>query len=475
MMTPEDYRKLREQAVIYFRTQSQGYDRLFRELKRKYRSLGYLGGKVTLRGITTAEADALTGLLNRRYDPNTDEIIRVTEIERGLGRTKFSGVDLLSILEGYFGESVVSKKEEQLQQKQTWNAFLDEVLIEIGEKSHPQTHEWFEALSRHRGAGALAVRQWWNSSPQDLKQWLLTVAQALYHLSSMEETKYIRLAMLATHMTGNPHAFDMNTPSGRLLLYALCYMSGKNVPTNMEEMAQILYDHRILRDDLSSQVVVSGIFGKNANRDGKKTAEWCWDVGSEREVICLPLRTVVKYPEFEPFLEVGCLKRVWILENPAVFSSLLDRWEQDYGGYPLPPLVCSYGQFSSAVLALCDRLVSAGCQLLYSGDFDPEGFHMATRLWRRYGAEYVTLWRYTPEDYASVTQDIHIEEWRWKTLGKLLYEKESQLLPPDFIQTMQIALRNQKPVYQESLLDKLYNDVIDFLGIDSNISLLVQP
>lgn len=60
--------KLLQQAVAYFRSQSQGYDRLFRELKRKYRSLGYLGGKVSIRSMTPAEAEALTGLLNRPLD-----------------------------------------------------------------------------------------------------------------------------------------------------------------------------------------------------------------------------------------------------------------------------------------------------------------------------------------------------------------------------------------------------------------------
>ncbi len=450
-MTPEDHRKLQEQAVTYFRTRSQGYNRLFRELKRKYRSLGYLGGKVTLRGMTSAEAEVLTGLLNRRYDPDTDGIIHVTDIEQGLTKTRFSGVNLLAILEGYFGEPLVSKKEEQLQQEQAWNAFWEGVLVEIDDDSYSTAKEWFQALSRHQGAGAMAVRQWWNSSPQDVKQWLLTVAKALHYLSRMEQTEYIRLALLATNMTRNPHAFDMNTPSGRLLLYALCYMSQKSVPGNAEEVAQILFDHRILRDDLSSQVVVSGIFGKKTG--------WRLGDGSKKEVIGLPLRTVVKYTDFEPFLQQGCLKRVWMVENPAVFSSLLDRWEHEYGGSPLPPLVCSSGQFSLAVLALSDRLVSSGCQLFYSGDFDPEGFQMAVRLWRRYGAGNVAFWRYTVEDYASAPQDIHIEEWRWNNLRKLVVEEEYQGLPTNFVKTMQTALQKQKPVYQESLLDKLYSDM----------------
>ncbi|TQK53284.1 uncharacterized protein (TIGR02679 family) [Brevibacillus sp. AG162] len=443
--------KLLQQAVAYFRTQSQGYDRLFRELKRKYRSLGYLGGKVSLRSMTLAEAEALTGLLNRPFDTGTTETIRVTDIEQGLMKTKFSEVTLQDILEGYFGESLVSKKEEQLQNLQVWNEFWEEVLVETSAYNHRLAKEWIQGLSQHEGVGAMAVRQWWNTSPQDVKRWLLLVVKVIHYLDRMEPTAYIRLPVLSTHMTGYPHAFDMNSPLGRLLLYALCYIGGKNAPTNSEDIMQILYDHRILRDDLSSQVVVSGICGKN---------DWgSSEVGNKKEVVSLPLRTVVRCTDFEPYLQKEPPKRVWIVENPSVFSSLLDQWEHEFEERPLPPLVCSSGQFSLAVLALCDRLVSAGCQLHYSGDFDPEGFQMAVRLWRRYGAGNILFWRYTPEDYASVTQDIHIEEWRWNNLHKLIGEVENQGFPTPFVQTVKIALQQRTPVYQESLVDQLYNDI----------------
>jgi len=302
--------KLLQQAVAYFRSQSQGYDRLFRELKRKYRSLGYLGGKVSIRSMTPAEAEALTGLLNRPLDTGTNEIIRVTDIEQGLTKTKFSEVPLLDILEGYFGESLISKKEEQLQNLQVWNKFWEEVLVETSAYNHPLAKEWIQGLSQHEGVGAMAVRQWWNTSPQDIKRWLLLVVKAMYYLDRMEPTAYIRLPVLSTHMTGNPHAFDMNSPLGRLLLYALCYIRGKNAPTNSEDTMQILYDHRILRDDLSSQVVVSGIRGKNDWGSSK--------VGSKKEVVSLPLRTVVRCTDFEPYLQEESPKHVWIVENPSV-------------------------------------------------------------------------------------------------------------------------------------------------------------
>lgn len=450
-MTTNSHHKLLQQAVDYFRTQSQGYDRLFREIKRKYRSMGYLGGKVTLRRITLAEAEALTGLLNRSYDSGTDGIIRVSEIEQGLAKTKFFEVPLLNILEGYLGESLVSKKEEQLQNQRAWDAFWEELLVETNGYNHLPANEWLQALSQHSGAGAKAVRQWWNASPEDVKQWLLNIVKALHYLDGIGQVAYIRLAVLSAHTTGNPHAFDMNTPSGRLLLYALCHIGEKNVPTNSEDIMQILYDYRILRDDLSSQVVFCGIFGKNTGSNS--------EVGSKKEVVGLPLRTIVRYTDFEPFIRNDSLRRVWIVENPSVFSSILDRWEQEYGSDNLPPLVCSSGQFSLAVLALCDRLVSAGYDLYYSGDFDPEGFQMAVRLWRRYGTEKLQFWRYTPEDYISVPQDFHIEEWRWNNLQKLLLEAENQGLPTAFVQTMKTAHHQRKPVYQESLVEELYYDI----------------
>lgn len=450
-MTKNEDRQLRHQADSYFRSRSQGYDRLFKGLLRKYRSLGHFGGKLTLPRLSLEEADVLTGLLNKRFDPGSDGIIRVSDVESGFAKTKYAQLDLLSILEGYFGEPIVSKKEEQLLQEREWDLFWADLLETVAEEPCSKAQGWIQALAKHQGTGALAVSQWWSASAEELREALLTVVRAVRHLDRMADGEYIRLAVLATQVTGNPHGFDMQTQLGKLLLYAICYILEKVGPANAEEMTQILYECQILRDDLSSQVAISGIVGQNTRGRGY--------LGSEKEVYGLPLRTVVKYAGFEPYLMEGGVKRVWIVENPAVFSSILDRWEHDYPEEALPPLVCSSGQFSLAVLALCDRLAAAGCQMFYSGDYDPEGFQMAIRLWRRYGDEHVAFWRYQEEDYTSKVQEIPIEERRWNQLRKLVEDEGSRDLPADLVKTMQTALRELKPVYQEALLDKLYLDI----------------
>ena len=63
---------------------------------------------------------------------------------------------------------------------------------------------------------------------------------------------------------------------------------------------------------------------------------------------------------------------VYVMENPAVFSAILDANDNSR----LPPLVCTSGPLSVAALLLLDELVAAGGILYYSGDFDPEGLQI---------------------------------------------------------------------------------------------------
>ncbi|RXT00078.1 DUF2399 domain-containing protein [Ammoniphilus sp. CFH 90114] len=120
----------------------------------------------------------------------------------------------------------------------------------------------------------------------------------------------------------------------------------------------------------------------------------------------------------------------WIVENPAVFSSLLGLWEEEDPNYPLP-MICSYGQFKLAMLSLCDRLILSGCELWYSGDMDPSGFQMAIRLWQRYGNEQVKLWRYQPDLYMDRSSEQVLKTDQWNRLEKYMSE-ESLSLPHDF-------------------------------------------
>lgn len=94
-------------------------------------------------------------------------------------------------------------------------------------------------------------------------------------------------------------------------------------------------------------------------------------------------------------------KVAFVVENSGVFSEILDR----FGATRLQPIVCAHGQFKLACLMLLDKLAAAGITIYYSGDFDPEGLQMASRLLQRYPGQAVP-WRYTVDDYGHCVSEV---------------------------------------------------------------------
>lgn len=468
MWESESNKELIEEAIRYFKSEESGYHRLFQALRNKYESYGEFGEKIRLTNLSYEEADSLTGLLRRRYDLGKSAQIKLVDLKNGLKETKFGELSLLQLVEAYYHESILSKKEKKQQRQDSWQKYWCEVTEELkalftfdseGKPPFSPTSlrekffDWLQGLTEQQVTGYVAVRQWYASAPIELRKSLRMVADALCVLDSLEKTEYIRLPVLAARITGNPHMFDLNQSLGKLLLYALAHAKEQDSPQHAEEIAQLLYEHRLLRDDLSSHVMVCGITNVGADEQHKGN-DW---MGCE--VIGLPLRTVVKHPVWYPLIHR--VDVVWIVENPAVFSAIVDRWEKQMSDHSYPPLVCSSGQFTLATWALLDRLVQGGCQLFYSGDFDPEGFQMAARVWRRYGGEAVKLWRYTSIDYQMAMSTQHeIDDGRWDAFDQgILHEKWANT-PDLFQETIKEVVARRKPGYQETIIDELFNDIM---------------
>lgn len=472
MRETETERALLKEAIRYFKAETSGYHKLFQALRSKYESYGEFGDKIRLTNLSNEEADRLSGLLRKRYDPGKSAQIKLADLENGLKETRFGELSLLRLVEAYYREPLRSKKEKKQQEQLIWQQFWIEVTVELkglftrepDEKSpflpvcmRSQFFDWLQDLTEQQATGSVAVRQWYSSAPEELRKSLRMVAQAFCILDALGKSEYVRLPVLAAKTTGNPHAFDSNQALGKLLLYALAHAKKQDAPQHAEEIAQLLYEHRVLRDDLSSHVMVCGITYVDADEQHSGN-HW-----PKHEVIGLPLRTVVNKPVWYPVMRPvhTDVRVVWVMENPAVFSAIVDRWEQQMSDHPYPPLVCSSGQFTLAVWALLDRLVQGGCQLFYSGDFDPEGFQMAARVWRRYGGEAVKLWRYTTSDYQqAMTTQYEIDEARWDSFAQSILQNKWADTPDWFQEMVQAVVTKRKPGYQESIIDELFADLI---------------
>lgn len=133
----------------------------------------------------------------------------------------------------------------------------------------------------------------------------------------------------------------------------------------------------------------------------------------------------------------GAETGVYIVENPAVFSVLVEK-------YPERTFVCGNGQLKLAVLLLLDKL-SENNQLYYSGDFDPEGLQIAQNLKRRYG-EKLVLWNYRVSLYETYQSEVVLSEMRIKKLDKIVIEE---------LQEIKRAMQKDKrAAYQEAMIEE---------------------
>ena len=128
-------------------------------------------------------------------------------------------------------------------------------------------------------------------------------------------------------------------------------------------------------------------------------------------------------------------KNVYIVENPAVFSTLIREWRNE-------TILCGNGQIRLATLTLLD-LFDDETIFYYAGDFDPEGLQIAQRLKERYQNR-LQLWNYHKEYYEKYKSEVEITERSLRKLDKIYLEE---------LQEMKTALlKEKKAAYQEAML-----------------------
>ena len=411
-------------AILSYFTSQSVYPKLFKAFREKFESYGRLSGTVKLDIFPEDELEELAQFIGTTTDAlRKSKTLRLTQFEQALKATKFGNLTLLEILEAYYKESFVSKKDKALQQLNEENSRMSDWRL-----AYIELEDWFDVVQTRTMDVQWILRL---MREADFEQKLILLKDAIRLLPS----DYVRLPFFSQRVTGNPHTFDLHTVEGKLLLHVLRVKSGEMASTlsSTEEVNELLLKHFILRDDLSNDVSVANLIGFTNG-----TNHPMWKVACEtRSAWNVPLREVLKVDEVRPAIGKG----VYIVENSGVFSTLLDAEET-------VPLVCTHGQFKLAALKVMDMLVSAGCELHYAGDFDPEGLNMAQRLLERY-PESCHLWRMDVDSYdaSQPTEDIT------SRLNKLASIQHPLLMP-----IANQMKQSGKAGYQEALLELYVED-----------------
>lgn len=412
--------------------EEHGFLKLFKLFKEKYRSLGRVGGTVSIQSFSYEEVESIAGFLGHSVDAVLARgKVSLLSFEKELAQTGFADYSLIELLEEVLGESILTKFAESGIEEEKEKNFFQDLRLQYPDgswwwdwiESKPPDSRWIWSLYRQDSAGLLEK--------------LITVCHAFLSLPSK---KYERLPLFAQRTTGNPHYFDSNQLTGKLFVYFMQVdqqLKGQRLPgmpKTAEELNELLSLYGLMRDDLWSFVSCRGLLA-----EGQTGLNPVWKAATETDtVLNVPIKELLKIKRIWP----AAGKKVWIVENSSVCSTIVDE-------VPEAPVICTHGQFRAASWIVLDLLVEAGCHLYYSGDLDPEGISMAQRLKDRY-QDQVTCWRMDVESYDKTISDEDIS-------GRLA--KLESISATELVEVVNVLKRKKKAGYQEGLVDQLVQDI----------------
>lgn len=429
--------KTLKDAVNFFKS-NKVYGKLFCSFKKKYESLGRIGGGVSLASYSEEELFEIATFLGMRSDKMLEKRrVTLTQFEKQLLKYKFEVDDLKSLLEAYFDEPLISNKERLENEAAIKQTFFVELLSD-----NPLITDWLNYLEV-KSSDTYWIHRLMDTSYETFKDYAALLNRSI---DSLPETP-VRLPVFAQEITGQPHAFDRNKELGRLLIHLLAYKQSLllkeslQVPSTSEDITELLLTYNILRDDITNYVTMANILAETTSDKGK-----VWKVACEtHSVLNVPIRELLDVKSLYPNNgKDEAATDVWIVENSGIFSSLLDE-------VPNIPLVCTHGQFKLSAWKSFDFLVAEGCLLHYASDLDPEGLGMAYRLLMRYPNS-VKLWKMDVESYdKAVSEDENLSDNRLNQLKTIEHPLLDSL--------KKAMLLRKSPAYQEALLDEMVSEL----------------
>lgn len=422
------------EAVEYFKKKPV-YEKLFNEFKKKYESHGKIGGIAVLTGLSTGDKEDISGFLMKDFTSEEEVRVSAKLFEKALLKSRFSSLTTLDIITRYFGIKLRTNKEKSEEDVGKRAEYLAEL---TGYTDKAYIKEWLTGVFCTGADGAVVIARSYNADKNELKIILQKLIKAIPMLPYFQGGKKKELlAVFAAQAAGNPHFFDDNTLAGNLLTAFLrdYFRFGyEDDLSEAENRSNVLFKAGLIKDTLSNDVIAYGIRGRCVDGSLHQGMEGFLH---QKEPVKLSLLTLANLEEtFTNSVD----RRVYIVENPAVFSILTSR-------FPEKAFICSYGQIRRAVFMLLD-LFDKNTVFSYAGDFDPEGLLIAERLKKRYG-ERLIFWKYEPDIYLKYMSEEKLTNQRIKKLDGV---RDATLL-----KIAELMREEGRAAYQESMLEEYVN------------------
>lgn len=238
----------------------------------------------------------------------------------------------------------------------------------------------------------------------------------------------VPLAALANDLLGDPHALDRGRRLPAIVLDAVALSTGAPFATHAESTRHLWEAVGVAPDPLSSTVLALGLTADASPPQGP----WLSATTAAAEPVVLTLAQLRRWP----LPPLPSDQTAYVVENPSLVAEAARR------GWSGPPLVCSSGRPSVAVVTAVRQLAADGGTVRQHADFDAAGLAITGWLAERAGT---TPWRMTATDYLAASA------------GRSPAPSELGVLPPTpWDPALSAAMQDTgSPVYEEHLRAEL--------------------
>lgn len=405
--------------------------------RKQYERFGTCAGRIHL-PLTDSNREAIECFMGTNYHKQSHAVISYQTLKKALAETRFALVDFNEVLKIYFPDEIIYHKTAKEQKVQRLREFFVKIIQQFPD-SHATT--WLQYVLDSQNSTYLRIQQDWKAHPTQCEKQVRWVMQAVNALPLWKKEKK-NMAIFASEITNDPHAFDKKGFLYYLLFQAICYFLGyQNEHYNSIKQNDILYEAGLYYDSISNYCSLARL--KAVRKDGQLHQGWLGFYDSY-EAFNANMENLTRIHK----VCADSCKVVLVVENPSIFQALLQhamQYKIEYIGF-----ICTNGQLNTAAYTLLDYLQESNIPMYYSGDMDPEGLLIADRLKQRY-KELLHLWHYTIDDYEMAVS--------YKHAGKVRLTMSEQL-QDEQLQEIATYVAEDGIGYQENIV-QLYLDDLD--------------
>jgi len=387
------------------------FRRMLAAVWRKYASLGRIGGKAVVPDLSPDECEAIGEFFGWNLRPGDTAEIPLTLFEAELRDSAFA-IGLLELHQVLEGTPLLSRSERLLLRDAAWQQFFRTARESAGTAMSRVAAEWLSRLEQGCGAGLPALRELYKADPEEALSSLRVVVRVLDFLFAGAERgagRPIRLPVLAARISGDAHALDAGHPAGRMLLAVLrerADMEDGVASTGGGDAASELGagDSRE-EEDGSGTLKLRELYRRFGILDDDLSSIVHWYVPVPDEPAMPRVWTLRQVEAAERIPRCSSL---YVVENPAVFSTIVDAAGPVVMDGDPPALICTSGPASAAAIRWMQRALEYsgdGCKLYYSGDFDIKGLSMARTLAGLFPERFAP-WRFDSESYLTAIRSL---------------------------------------------------------------------